>query len=295
MIKRTILQGIVLVALVSATPLFAAEEAEEGIGFQEFIQQFEWKHGPTSAPLEDIAEIEVPEGFMHADAANTQRLLESLGNLISGSELGLLTPTNFEWFVVFRFSEDGYVKDDDKDKLDQAAMISSIREGNQYANEEKRGMGLPEMRIIGWEVEPKYDEATHNLEWAIRAESEGYPVVNYNSRVLGRRGIMEAKLVVDPEQLAATLPTFKELLAGYAYQPGQRYAEFKPGDKVAKYGLAALVTGAGVALAAKTGLLAWIAVFFKKAWKVIVIAVVAVGAFLKRLVVGRTEPRASEE
>jgi len=107
--------------------------------------------------------------------------------------------------------------------------------------------------------------------------------------------VMAVQLVVDPAELTDTLPMFKGLLAKYEYQAGESYADYQQGDKLAKYGLAALITGAGIAAAAKTGLLAWILVFFKKAWKLVVVAVVAVGAFLKRLVVGRSEPSTSSE
>ncbi len=87
---------------------------------------------------------------------------------------------------------------------------------------------------------------------------------------------MSANLVVSPEKLAAALPEFDSLLAGYAFQPGKKYSEFRAGDRVAKYGLAALVTGGAAAVAAKAGL-------FKKLWKLIVVAVVGAGALVKKL------------
>jgi len=69
-------------------------------------------------------------------------------------------------------------------------------------------------------------------------------VVNYNTRLLGRKGVMEVSLVVDPEKLSATMPAYQALLKDYDFKQGERYAEFRQGDKIAKYGLAALVTGA---------------------------------------------------
>jgi len=48
------------------------------------------------------------------------------------------------------------------------------------------------MAIIGWEQQPATTKATHNLEWAIRGESEGAPVINYNTRLLGRGGVVES-------------------------------------------------------------------------------------------------------
>jgi uncharacterized membrane-anchored protein len=178
------------------------------------------------------------------------------------------------------------VKDDDKDKLNADKLLKSIIEGNDYANQERKRMGTAPLKVIGWDQKPFYDATTHNLEWCLRAESEGQFIVNYNTRYLGRRGVMSVVLVCDPAELEKTLPLYKELLSGFTYKPGETYGEYKQGDKIAKYGLAALVTGGAVAVAAKTGLLATIVLFFKKAWKLVIVGLVAIGAFIKRIVTG---------
>ena len=105
---------------------------------------------------------------------------------------------------------------------------------------------------------------------------------------------MEVVLIVEPEKLAETLPAFRDLLAGYTFQTGQTYAEYRPGDKVAKYGLAALVVGGAAVGAAKLGLFAWLAVFLKKGWKLVVVAFAAVAALFKKILAkvfgGRSQP-----
>jgi uncharacterized membrane-anchored protein len=293
MIRHVKLLWIIAMGLVIAPPLPAAEEPAQDAAA--FLSQFNWLKGPGTAKMTPVAQIKVPNGFQFTDGEQTRALLKAMGNLTSGTELGFLAPTSLTWFVVFRFSEEGYVKDDEKDKLDATTMLKTIQRGTEYGNRERRRRGYPEMRIVGWEQQPNYNSQTHNLEWAIRGESEGEQVVNFNTRILGRRGVMEVKLVVDPEQLQATLPEYKQLLSTYTFQPGQRYAEYQPGDRVAKYGLAALVTGGAVAVAAKTGLLGWCVLLFKKAWKLVVLAVVAVVSFFKRIITGRSEPRTSVE
>jgi uncharacterized membrane-anchored protein len=82
--------------------------------------------------------------------------------------------------------------------------------------------------------------------------------------------------------LPETLPTFRNLLATYSFQTGQNYAEYRPGDKVAKYGLAALIVGGAAVGAAKLGLFAWLAVFLKKGWKLVVVAFAAVVTGIKK-------------
>ena len=246
----------------------------------------QWQIGPTVSSLQRAAEIKVPQGYRFADAAETRRIKKAIGEPVSGREMGMMVPDLGEWSVFFTFSDDGYVKDDDKDKLNADKLLKAITQGNDYANKEREKMGTSPIKVIGWEEKPFYDPTTHNLEWCLRAECEGQPLLNYNTRLLGRRGVMSVVLVCDPNELPSTLPAYKELLSGYSYKPGETYAEYRQGDKLAKYGLAALITGGAVAVAAKTGVLASILLLFKKAWKLLIIGLAALGAFIKRLVTG---------
>ncbi|HUS36444.1 MAG TPA: DUF2167 domain-containing protein [Verrucomicrobiae bacterium] len=267
-------------------PNETAEEKEDREE-REFLKSIDWQKGPADADIGKYAKIKVPDGYMFTGAAGTQKLLEAGGNPTNGDELGFLAPTNMAWFVVFEFSDDGYVKDDDKDKLDPQKLLTAIKRGNEQGNKLRKKMGSAPLKIIGWEVPPTYNSETKNLEWAIRAESEGHIVINYNTRLLGREGVMEAALVIKPEKLQEALPTFQSLLTGYHYKSGHTYAEYRNGDKLAKYGLAALITGGAAAVAVKTGLLSAIILFFKKGAKLIVVAAVAIGAFFKKLIFGR--------
>ncbi len=269
-----LLAGTIFVAPV----LGGTEQAGEPAAEQPSpLDQIKWVVGPSQAGLGDMAEIAVPEGYIFADGKDTQVLMEAMGNIPTGTEVGFLAPEDSDWFVVFEFSEEGYVSDEDKDKLDAAAMLKAIREGTEQGNKLRRERGYPTMTIEGWQSEPHYDEVTHNLEWGIRARNEdGSPVVNYNTRLLGRKGIMEATLVADPEALPAILPVFKRDLAALSYKAGHRYADYRQGDQVAKYGLAALVTGGAAAVAVKSGLLKYL-------WKILLIGGAAIAALFSKL------------
>jgi uncharacterized membrane-anchored protein len=251
--------------------------------------KFNVVHGPADAPLGSIAIQKMPEGYVFLDGKDTRTLLEAAGEPTSGEELGMLRSTNADFSIFYEFSETGYVKDDEKNKLNPDKLLASIKKGNDSANKARVKAGNPPLEIVGWEVPPRYDEKTHNLEWAIRATSEGEPLLNYNTRLLGRKGVMEVVLVVTPDKLGETLPEFRELLKDFSYQSGQSYAEFRSGDKVAKYGLGALVVGGAAVGAAKLGLFAWLAVFLKKGWKLVVVAVVGIGAAVRKLFSGRSQ------
>lgn len=250
--------------------------------------------GPGSAKLGEIAHIALPAGYEFMDGKTTRAFMKATGQPSSGNELGTMSPTNGDWSVMFEFDATGYVKDDDKNKLDADKILADIKRGNDQANKERKRMGSAPIEVIGWDQPPHYDETTHNLEWAIRGRSEGHDILNYNTRLLGRKGVMEVVLICDPEDLQKTLPTFKALLGDYKYDTGQSYAEYKPGDKVAKYGLAALVVGGAAVGATKLGLFAWLAVLLKKGFKLIIVALVAVAAAFKKLI-GKITGRGSRE
>lgn len=235
-----------------------------------------WQKGSSVGDLGDIAQVKVPDGYIFADAKDTRVIMEANQNPTTGRELGFVAPQGENWFAVFEFDDVGYVKDDDKGSLDANALLDSIKAGTEEGNKERQRRGWATMTITGWEQPPHYNEVTHNLEWAVKAVSEGQPIVNHNTRLLGRGGVMEVTLVTEPSDLAATLPKFKTMLQGFEFKQGHRYAEFRSGDKTAAYGLTGLIVGGTTAALVKTGAFKWI-------WKALVAAFLAVSAFVKKL------------
>ncbi len=77
--------------------------------------------------------------------------------------------------------------------------------------------------------------------------------MNYSTRLLGRNGAIHATLVTDPDNLDSDVKAFKAALTRLQFNSGSRYEEFRQGDKVAEYGLAALIVGGAAAAAAKSG------------------------------------------
>lgn len=281
----SVLSVLALLAL-PAVPGLAQEEAQPGA-------QIQWTKGPAKVSLGDKAEVDLPAGYLFAGGEDTRRLMMMNGNPSSGREMGLIAPEAEEvaWFIVFEWDEAGYIKDDEKDEIDADALLETIKEGTEAANEQRKEMGASPMHVLGWYEKPHYDQATHNLVWAINGKSEGDTenTINYDIRLLGRRGYMSATLVTSPGEMAAALPEVNSLLAAYTFKPGERYAEFKEGDKVAEYGLAALVLGGAGAAAAKLGLFAKLGKLLAKGGKLILVGLIALGAALKRLFTGRKE------
>jgi uncharacterized membrane-anchored protein len=260
-----------------------------------FLNSLPWTVGPGQAVIGDQAEIAVPEGARFTGADGTRRLLEMMHNPTDGSELGLLTTDTLDWFIVFEYEAIGYVKDADKEKLDAAEILNSLRKGNEAGNEERKRRGWSAISIVGWHTPPFYNRDTHNLEWCIKGSADGRDIVNYNTRILGRGGVMSANLLVAPEELDVTLPKIKGLLQGFSYTQGQRYSEWKSGDRIAKVGLSALVVGGAVGLAAKMGLLAKIGASIAKLWKVVIVGVLGALAALKGFIFGKQKNPPSDK
>lgn len=259
-------------------PAEAAAENE----FQKLVKSIDWKTNGAGT-LGSIANLDVPAGYRFTGSQGTIKLMEAFGNLTNGSELGYISPLDMKWFAVFEFDECGYVKDDEKDKLDADKILEQLKEGQEAANKELTKRGMPTLQVTGWQTPPFYNPQTHNLEWAIRLRSgEGGSVVNYKTKLLGRRGVMDVVLVCDEEEMPTIVPEYQKLLKGFAFKKEESYASFSKGDKVAEYGLTGLIVGGGLLVAAKSGLLA-------KLWKPILVGIIAVGAFLKRIFVGKTK------
>ncbi len=256
-----------------------AEALAEGEGEEEeesLEGTFGFQKGPTKGALGRWAEVAIPENFLFTGEEGTKQLMEAMGNVVTHRELG--TIVDDQLMVVFEFDEVGYVEDDEGSDLDADAMLKSMRESQTEANKILTARGQSALEINRWHMKPKYDEKTNNLEWAtvVRELSTGNESVNYNVRLLGRRGVMEVTLLVSPEDVERELPKFRTLLAGFGFTQGEDYAAFRKGDKVAEYGLAALVTGGALGVAAKSGLLG-------RLWKFLLVGALALGAGIKRL------------
>lgn len=271
-----------LVVVLLAAPTASAQQS-----ILEQVQALNWQVGPGTAQIGSLAQLEIPEGFQFAGKPDAGKFIELMENPSDGTELGLLMHSTEHWFVVFEFADDGYIKDDDRD-LDASGMLKSIREGTEASNEIRKQRGWPTMSVVGWHQAPFYDPKTNNLTWAIKGASEGSENINHSTRLLGRRGVMKVALVASVDEIDAALPEFNTMLSTFSYTPGNKYAEFTRGDKIAEYGLAGLVVGGtGVALV-KSGLL-------QKFWKLIVVGFLALASVVKKLLAGLSGKRPADQ
>lgn len=239
-------------------------------------------HGPSIVKLGTVAELKLPSGFAFVGPDAIERFYELTQNQRSGQEVGVvLAPDG--WLLFFDYDPAGYIKDDEKNELDADKLYSTLEEGTKSGNEYRREKGWDEMKLQGWSTKPFYDPKTNNLTWAFKLSSSSDQhksiSVNESIRLLGRGGVMKVTLVSGVEEFKESETAAQQLLADFSYVSGEKYAEYKKGDKLAKYGLAALVVGGAGAVAVKAGLLG----FLGKFWKAIAVGFAAVGTGIVRL------------
>ncbi len=247
------------------------------------------KSGPQDVKLANQATLHLPAGKVFIPQPEAGQLLRAMGNPGKHEHLqGLIFPSGDDsWFATVRYEASGYIKDDDAKNWNAADMLKSYREGTEAANEERKKMGVAPMEIVGWAEQPHYAADTHRLIWAMSSRDKGAPAnepqgVNYNTYALGREGYMSLNLVTGLSELPKYKGEAQTLLGALEFDNGKRYVDFnKSTDRVAEYGLAALVLGVG---AKKLGFFAVIFAFLAKFAKVAILAVVGLGgAFMKFL------------
>jgi uncharacterized membrane-anchored protein len=246
-----------------------------------------------------IATLDLPANFRYLDSGDTARLLEAWGNPPGAQTLGMIVPAGVSpmaaesWGVVITYDKDGHVKDNDADGIDYGKLLKEMQEGLEESNAERKKQGYRAMSLVGWAETPHYDKASHKLYWAKELQSEGamHHGLNYNIRVLGREGVLVLNAVAGIGQLDQIRKEMQQVTSFTNFTAGNRYADFNGStDKVAEYGIAALVAGGVAAKLGFFGKLFALLLVFKK---LIVIGVAAVASVVWKFF--KREPKAAAQ
>lgn len=260
----------------------AAQPATPGLPDPaEMLKAEGFKIGPTTGDLGN-AKLELGPGWAFTGRRGHREWVTDNGDAPYGNERGVLQPVAWDktWVVFFSFDDVGYIEDAENEELDADEIYDGYRQGVKEQNKRLQAAGSTGYTLKGWKTKPHYEAATNTLEWCLIAEIDGQTIVNHEIRILGRKGVMSATIACSPEELdRIALKETRQALEGFSFESGESYAEYQKGDKIAKYGLAALVAGGSLALAAKSGLLG-------KLLKPIIAGVVIVGAVIAKFFKG---------
>lgn len=290
LLAAVLLCATTLPAIAASTPASAPTTSEQPQQTAEqWLATLKPQHGTITLPS-GIASLQLNNEFYYLSPADTERLLtEGWGNPPGFKTLGMIIPTAVNpladngWGVIISYKNDGHISDDDAAKIDYAELLEQMKAEDEEDNKERRKQGYAGLTLLGWAEPPSYDQATHKMYWAreLKAEDADQTTLNYSIRVLGREGVLELNAVAAMADLQTIKQETPKILASTNFTDGNRYADYDPKtDKLAPYGLAALVAGG---IAAKAGLFAKIGVALLAFKKFIVLGLVAIAGFIGKL------------
>jgi uncharacterized membrane-anchored protein len=232
-----------------------------------------------------VAQLNVPKGFKYLNAEQSQYVIHELwGNPARTDVIGMLFPekggpyADSNYAFIISYDAMGYVKDEDADKIDYEEMLKNMQSAEKEANIERLKQGYPSIHIVGWAQKPYYDQSTKVLHWTKELEFGGEDghTLNYDIRILGRKGILSLNAVAQMSELSLVKSDIGKVLNIAEFTEGNKYSDFNPKvDEVAAWGIGALVAGK---VLAKVGAGAVILKFLK----FIIVGIVAIfGAVVK--------------
>ena len=175
------------------------------------------------------------------------------------------------------------MSDEDAAKTDYDELLADMQAESRDENEVRKQEGFQGVQLLGWAEPPHYDATSKKLYWAQDLQFEGSEgrTLNYDIRVLGRRGYISLNAVADMSELGEVKAGMQKLLPMVEFDSGSRYADFDgSSDKVAAYGIAALIGGG---IAAKAGFLGKLGVLLLGLKKLLIPLVLVVAAFGKKI------------
>lgn len=247
-------------------------------------QSFKYQTGQISIP-EGKASMLVPKGFRYLDKEQANYVLTDLwGNPKSEGVLGMLVPENVgildsnAWIFTVSYDEMGYVKDEDANDINYDDLLKEQQDATIEGNAERIKNNYDPITLVGWASPPYYDSNKKVLHWAkeLKFGDLTTHTLNYNMRILGRKGIFLINAVADMRELPLIKRNVNAILSSVTFDEGSKYSDFNPElDEVAAYTVGGLVAGK---VLAKAGFFVVLAKF----WKFILFGLIAFGGFIMK-------------
>lgn len=278
---RSIASSAVLVFTIGSSGLLPtvtlAQTQEEQQAYAQKVIALDWFKAGREGDVAGVATFVATKNVSFLTPSDTDKFLMINGNPPDNGASNTIANLQEGWFAILKFMPSGLVKDDEK--IDADALLTTLKDNSIKEAAERRNQGYSPLTVVGWAISPRYDSVNKRLEWAtlLRDEDTQSLHANVSTKVLGRSGYTSVVLVTDsPETVERDLSAFKTAMVNFKYKDGERYSDWKQGDKVAAYGLGALVLGGAAAVATSKG-------GFKAIGLAILAGLVALWGVIKRL------------
>jgi uncharacterized membrane-anchored protein len=268
------------------------------IAYMDSVEKaMKYEHG-TVLLQGGIAKINIPSGYKFLNSEQASFIVTNVWGNPPQTVLGMLMPENVKitdsnsYAFIIEWDEMGYVKDNDADEIDYDDLLKDLQDETEEANEERTKEGYEAVKLVGWAAKPFYDKQHKILHWAKEVKfgemGGGENTLNYNVRILGRKGVLILNAVSGMSQLPLVNNDIKSVLNIVEFTEGNKYENFDSNmDTVAAVGIGGLVAGK---VLAKLGFLGLLAKFFApllKFGKLGFVAIAAGFSALWRFITGR--------
>jgi uncharacterized membrane-anchored protein len=231
--------GLIAFALIAAGDADAQSTPERNPIADEVAAMHWIDHGNTKL-TSSHSTLSVPPNIRALTDKDARRLSQIL-NGDDDSSVEAIALDDHDGVVYFTFTDAGYVSLDDWADLDPAAMIAEVRDNTEKANAERQKQGTRPLHVDGWIQQPTLDRANNQAHWAFSAHhDDGSKLVNAVAIQLGRNGFEKLIWAGDAKNFE-TSDFLGAMMQARSFDEGSRYSDHTDGDKVAGYGIAALV------------------------------------------------------
>ena len=199
------------------------------------------------------AELNIPAGFKFLNSEQSQFIMNKVyGNPPDNGILGIIMPetntpfTDTSYLFTVEYDDMGYVKDNDAKDIDYIKMLKDMQDGESEQNKQRAAQGFVPVHIVGWAKQPFYDDKQKVLHWAKEAHfgNDSSNTLNYEVRVLGRKGVLSLTAIAGVEQLPLVDKDINKVLGMASFTAGNKYADYNSStDKIAAYTVGGLVAG----------------------------------------------------
>ena len=288
---------MISVSLFAAKPSSTDNAIDTSMSLEQILAKLDtFKYQPSGqVKIGEVATLDIPAGFKFLDGHQAASVLHDVWKNPYAPSLGMLLPADKSpfmpdcWAVEITYEEEGHIKDDDAKDIKYDELLTQMQKSILESNDERIKQGGRAMELTGWAEPPSYDGKAHKLFWAkkLRELKDTVEFLNYNIRILGRKGVLVLNAIGGLDQLAEIKQQTQPILAATNFTKGNTYEEFNSSmDKVAAYGIVGLIAGG---VLAKTGLFAKLGLILLKFIKPIIAGGAAIGAAVVRFFKGRRE------
>lgn len=273
---------VVLIFLL-ASPILAENAQEHSASMRREFSAMHWTTG-TQKLTESHGTFNVPKyskivlGYeaKHADM------------LINGRNSSLVEGIAFTRgrTLYLSYADDGFITTDDWKNVNADELLKNISNVTEQDNENRLKNGMSAMHVDRWIQRPTFDEERKSVRWIFGAHNASGKIVNAVALQLGRHGYERFTLASDGSDSAGDTVLLADAVHRYIFDPGFRFSDHVQGDKLAGYGIAALVGTAAGATIAKTVGFSAILLLFKKLFVLIITGIAMLFKSVKRFFVG---------